>query len=187
MGWGRRGSSSSPSASSSAAADAVERGGDGRCSTRKVVSSTCKTEEVDGRFIRKCDKTEQLLRDCVGRPAEVVESRTEHTEEDVTDQVTDYSASSGFAGGEDIFSFPGLRSDIDVIQRSMQDSLGHFLRMAEEMTDEFFGSVAVPSRRSHDPSPPIPSRQVPMEGSVNRGDHGDDSGYADLPGQLRDV
>jgi hypothetical protein len=39
-----------------------------RCSTRKVVKSQCRTEEVEpGKFIRKCEKTEQVLRDCVGK------------------------------------------------------------------------------------------------------------------------
>lgn len=36
--------------------------------TRKVVTSHCRTEEVEtGKFIRKCEKTEQVFRDCVGR------------------------------------------------------------------------------------------------------------------------
>ncbi|RXH68872.1 hypothetical protein DVH24_031205 [Malus domestica] len=35
---------------------------------RKVVKTQCKTEEVEpGKFVRKCEKTEQLLRDCTGR------------------------------------------------------------------------------------------------------------------------
>ena len=39
-----------------------------QCSTRKVVRSQCRTEEVEpGKFVRKCEKTEELLRDCVGR------------------------------------------------------------------------------------------------------------------------
>ncbi|GMP78732.1 hypothetical protein CsSME_00034555 [Camellia sinensis var. sinensis] len=41
---------------------------DDRCSTTKIVKSHCTTEEVEpGKFIRKCEKTEQILRDCVGR------------------------------------------------------------------------------------------------------------------------
>lgn len=39
-----------------------------RCSTRKVVKSQCKTEEVEpGKFVRKCERTEEILRDCIGR------------------------------------------------------------------------------------------------------------------------
>lgn len=38
------------------------------CSIRKAVKLKCRTEEVEPRkFIRKCEKTEQLLRDCVGK------------------------------------------------------------------------------------------------------------------------
>ncbi|MCL7026999.1 hypothetical protein MKW94_022781 [Papaver nudicaule] len=36
-----------------------------RCSTRRIVKTQCKTEEVEpGIFIRKCEKTEQILKDC---------------------------------------------------------------------------------------------------------------------------
>lgn len=39
-----------------------------RCSTRRVVKSQCRTEEVDpGKFVRKCEKTEEILRDCIGK------------------------------------------------------------------------------------------------------------------------
>lgn len=39
-----------------------------RCSTRRIVQSKCNTDEVEpGKFIRKCEKTEQILKDCVGK------------------------------------------------------------------------------------------------------------------------
>lgn len=39
-----------------------------RCSMRRVVKNHCWTEEVEpGNFVRKCEKTEQLLRKCAGR------------------------------------------------------------------------------------------------------------------------
>ncbi|KAJ6425682.1 hypothetical protein OIU84_026289 [Salix udensis] len=38
------------------------------CSTRTVVRSQCKTEEVEpGKFVRKCERTEEVLRDCLGK------------------------------------------------------------------------------------------------------------------------
>ncbi|OMO68289.1 hypothetical protein CCACVL1_19995, partial [Corchorus capsularis] len=50
--------------------DAVEttaRDGD-RCTTSKSIRMQCKTEEVKPRkFIRKCEKTEEVLKQCVGR------------------------------------------------------------------------------------------------------------------------
>ncbi|KAK6126520.1 hypothetical protein DH2020_039754 [Rehmannia glutinosa] len=58
------------------------------CATRKVVRSQCRTEEVEpGKFIRKCEKTEQIFKDCLGRPSEIVQSNKEYTEEDVTEQM----------------------------------------------------------------------------------------------------
>ncbi|XP_043715158.1 fra a 1-associated protein-like, partial [Telopea speciosissima] len=46
------------------------------------------TEEVEhGKFVRKCEKTEQILKDCIGRPVEVVKSDTEFTEEYVTNEM----------------------------------------------------------------------------------------------------
>ena len=53
-------------------ADLAGRGGGGgegaHCATRRVVRSRCHTEEVEpSRFVRKYEKTEQLLRGCVGR------------------------------------------------------------------------------------------------------------------------
>lgn len=39
-----------------------------RCFTRKVARSRCQTEEVEpGKFVKKCEKTEEILRDCMGR------------------------------------------------------------------------------------------------------------------------
>lgn len=40
----------------------------GRCATRKIEASQCRTEEVvPGKFIRRCDKAEQVFKDCIGR------------------------------------------------------------------------------------------------------------------------
>lgn len=40
----------------------------GGCATRKVVRSQCRTEEVEpGKFVRKCEKTEEILRNCIGK------------------------------------------------------------------------------------------------------------------------
>lgn len=39
-----------------------------RCATTKVVKSQCRTEEVEtGKFVRKCEKTEEILRNCIGK------------------------------------------------------------------------------------------------------------------------
>ncbi|GER41824.1 Mal d 1-associated protein [Striga asiatica] len=119
-------------------------GDGGRFSTRKVVRSQCRTEEVEpGKFIRKCEKTEELFKDCAGRPTEIVQSNKEYTEEDVTDQMVKGSFSLGSAESES-FNFPGLRSDIEAIERSLFGGIDHFLRAAEDMKNDFFNAIRVP-------------------------------------------
>ncbi|KAL5222386.1 hypothetical protein ABZP36_027099 [Zizania latifolia] len=128
-------------------------GGDGaHCATRRVVQSRCHTEEVEpGCFVRKCEKTEQLLRDCVGRPSELLESKTENTEEDVTNEVKSGSLSLGFPTNEP-FAFPGLRSDIEALERGIFGSLGSFLDEADRMTNDFFKYLGAPSTHDRESS-----------------------------------
>ncbi|XP_021886901.1 uncharacterized protein LOC110806379 [Carica papaya] len=115
MGWVWR--DEPEDAEDSLAGDALDRSSGDRCSTRKIVRSQCKTEEVEpGRFVRKCEKTEEILRDCIGKPVEVLQSNREYTEDDVTDMVV--NGSSPFGRSRDRpFDFPGLRNDIEAIER----------------------------------------------------------------------
>ncbi|CAI9097551.1 OLC1v1034008C1 [Oldenlandia corymbosa var. corymbosa] len=111
----------------------------GLCATRKVIKSQCRTEEVEpGRFMRKCEKIEEVLKDCVGRPTEVVQSNKEYTEEDVTHQMSKGSFAMESPGGPVPFDFPGLRSDIESIERSLFSSFGNFFKAAEELTNDFY-------------------------------------------------
>ncbi|KAG8055249.1 hypothetical protein GUJ93_ZPchr0001g32791 [Zizania palustris] len=162
-------------------------GGDGaRCATRRVVQSRCHTEEVEpGRFVRKCEKTEQLLRDCVGRPSELVESKTESTEEDVTDEMKSRSLSHGFPTNEP-FAFPGLRSDIEALERGVFGSLGSFLGEAERMTNEFFKSLGAPSTHDGESSP---FRGQPAGRHIEEGIAKDDkqNDYAQFSSKITDV
>ncbi|KAK7244765.1 hypothetical protein RIF29_39591 [Crotalaria pallida] len=146
------------------------------CSTRKIVKSQCRTEEVEpGKFIRKCQKTEELLRDCVGRPVEVVQSNKEYTEEDVTDEVikggsilfgsSDRGAFDFPSSDRGVFDFPGLRSDIEVMERNLFGGLSRFFEVAEQMTNGFF-DVFPKSPRIFDAessSPPSTRRGIPIE------------------------
>ncbi|KAH0886886.1 hypothetical protein HID58_062982 [Brassica napus] len=111
---------------------------DVNCSTSTVVRSRCKTEEVEpGKFVRKCDKTEEILRHCFGKPSEVVQSTTEHTEEDLTDQmVRGSSLPNQFE--ENPLNFPGLRSDLDDIERHFFTGIKGFFEAAEEMRSSLF-------------------------------------------------
>ncbi|XP_057438944.1 fra a 1-associated protein [Lotus japonicus] len=138
-----------------------------RCSTKRIVRSQCRTEQVEsGKFIRKCEKTEELIRICVGRPVEVLQSNNEYTEEDVTDEVVKggsvtFGSSSRSSDGH-VFDFPGLRSDIEVMERSLFGGLSRFFDAAEEMKNGFFdvfGNVL----DAESPSSSSMRRGIPIE------------------------
>ncbi|MCD7455223.1 hypothetical protein HAX54_027435 [Datura stramonium] len=154
-----------------------------RCATRKVVSTRCRTEETEpGKFIRKCEKTEQTFKDCIGRPSEMVESNKEYTEEDVTDQMTkgSYSIESSAP-----FDFPGLRSDIENIERNFFSGLDRFFEAAEEMKNGFFSAFNVPRTFDDDLSSSPGRRGIPIESHLPKPKRSD--GEVDLSGLARDV
>ncbi|KQK09964.1 uncharacterized protein LOC100843163 [Brachypodium distachyon] len=167
--------------------DIPGRGGEGaHLGTRRVVQSRCRTEEVEpGRFVRKCEKTEQLLRDCIGRPSELVESKTENTEEDVTDEMTGASHSLGFPAKEP-FAFPGLRSDIEAIEKGFSGSIGSFMEEAERITNDFFKSFGFPSIDDGEPRrlPRQPTERHTEDGSSKKANEND---YSNFGSQITDV
>ncbi|KAJ4705431.1 Mal d 1-associated protein [Melia azedarach] len=146
-----------------------------RCSTRTVVRSNCKTEEVaPGKFIRKCEKTEQVLRDCLGRPTEILKSNKEYTEEEVTNQAV--RGSYAMQPFDTPFNFPGLRSDIEALEREFFGGINRFF--------EFFKHDGQSS------SSPSIRQGVPIEGpemGASPKPKQPDSGLADLSGLARDV
>uniref|UniRef100_A0ACD5VUX0 Uncharacterized protein n=1 Tax=Avena sativa TaxID=4498 RepID=A0ACD5VUX0_AVESA len=162
-------------------------GGEGaQVGTRRVVQSRCHTEEVEpGRFVRKCEKTEQLLRDCVGRPSELVESKTENTEEDVTDEMTGASRSLGFPTKEP-FAFPGLRSDIEAIEKDFTGNLSSFLDEAERMANGFFKSFGFPSTHDEE-SRALPRRPVERHVEEGAGKKAKENEYSEFGSQITDV
>ncbi|KAA8518439.1 hypothetical protein F0562_015913 [Nyssa sinensis] len=167
------------------------RSGD-RCFTKTIVKSQCRTEEVEpGKFVRKCEKTEQILRDCVGRPSEVVQSNKEYTEEDVTDQVVKGSFPLG-SSELGTFDFPGLRNDIESIERSLLGGLGRFFEAAEDMKNGFFNVFGAPHLYDRDSSSSSSGRQgIPIEDHPPKEAspklNNPESGDVDLSGLARDV
>ncbi|GAB2295789.1 hypothetical protein Dimus_029945 [Dionaea muscipula] len=160
------------------------------CSTRKIITSNCRTEEVEpGKFVRKCERTEKILRDCFGKTAEVVQSNTEYTEDDVTQEVMKGTSIKDSTEMEP-FDFPGLRSDIEAIERSLYGGVSRFFEAAEQMRDGFFCIFD----DEHVSSGGLPSikRGIPIDG----GDNGSittpkpknsESGNFDLSGLAREV
>ncbi|KAL6507810.1 hypothetical protein OROGR_024005 [Orobanche gracilis] len=164
-------------------------GDGGHCATRKIVRSQCRTEEVEpGKFIRKCEKTEQIFKHSVGRPSEMVQSNKEYTEEDVTDQMVKGSFPPASAEHEP-FYFSGLRSDLEAIERDFLGGIGQFFQAAEEMKNEFFNSVGVPHMFDENARSSCKERRVPIEAPrreeafTRRNSDGD----IDFSGVARDV
>ncbi|XAR69847.1 hypothetical protein NMG60_11001586 [Bertholletia excelsa] len=168
------------------------RRSDERCSTRKIVRSQCRTEEVEpGKFMRKCEKTEEIFRDCVGRPSEVVTSNKEYTEEDVTDQVKKGSFTRE-APDLGHFDFPGLRSDIEAIERSFFGGLSRFFEAAEDMKNGFCSTFGSPYLHGDDSSSSSPMRRgVPIERHVPKEaipkPRKPESGDVDISGMAKEV
>ncbi|CAK9160850.1 unnamed protein product [Ilex paraguariensis] len=194
MGWMRKHDESSDSSSFGEISEFFEnsnpRSGD-RCATRRVVKSQCRTEEVEpGKFVRKCDKTEQIFKDCVGRPSEVVQSNEEYTEEEVTEQMMkgSFHMDSIELGP---FKFPGPRCDVETIERSFFGGLSRFFEAADEMTNGFFSVFGAPHIFDGDSSSSTPNRRgtpterhAPEEASpkMNNAD-----GAVNISGLARDV
>ncbi|GAB4834144.1 hypothetical protein Ancab_032408 [Ancistrocladus abbreviatus] len=167
-------------------------GSSGVCSTRKIIKSNCTTEEVEpGKFVRKCEKTEQILRDCVGKPTEVVQSNKEYTEEDITNEVVKGSAILGPSENQP-FDFPGLHSDIEAIERSLFGGISRFFEAAEEMRNGFFSLFDDPPIfGGGPPSSSLRKRGMPIDGHPEKEAtpkaNSSDSGLLDLSGLVRDV
>ncbi|KAF8369275.1 hypothetical protein HHK36_032718 [Tetracentron sinense] len=165
------------------------RSGD-RCSTRRIVKFQCKTDEIEpGKFLRKCEKTEQILKDCVGRPVEVIQSNKEYTEDDVTNEMVSGSCPLDSSGIEP-FNFPGLRSDIEGIERNLFGGLNRFFEAAEEMKNGFFQVFGTPHMNDGESSSSS-RRGIPIEGQIEKEasskPRNDESAYSDFSGQVRDV
>ncbi|KAG5556381.1 hypothetical protein RHGRI_006845 [Rhododendron griersonianum] len=164
-----------------------------RCSTRKIVKSQCRTEEVEpGKFVRKCEKSEEILRDCLGRPSEVVQSNKEFTEEDVSEQMTKGSFPPESSDLVAPFDFPGLRSDIEAMERNLFGGLGRFFEAAEEMRNGFFGAFGSPHPSDRDSlSSSSRRRGIPVEEHQSKEASpklkNPESGHVDLSALARDV
>ncbi|XVE75840.1 hypothetical protein DITRI_Ditri12bG0123700 [Diplodiscus trichospermus] len=170
------------------AVESTAQNGD-RCSTRKVVRSQCKTEEVEpGKFVRKCEKTEEVLRECVGRPVEVLQSNKEYTEDDVTEQVLRGNL-SGPRHVEGLFDFPGLRNDLEEMERLFSGGVNRFFGAADEMKNSFFDVFGDFLGRGSASPPPSIRRGIPIEGHPQKeaSPKPNESGHLDLAGLAKDV
>ncbi|KAK8649365.1 hypothetical protein V6N13_130094 [Hibiscus sabdariffa] len=163
------------------------RDGD-RCFTRTVVRSNCTTEEVEpGKFVRKCEKTEEVLRECVGRPIEVLQSNKEYTEDDVTEEMLKGNFSSG-SHAEVPFGFHGLCGDLEAIEREFFGGVKQFFDAAGEMRNSLFGIFGDFYGRESS-SLPSTRRGIPVEDHPQKkaSPKPEESGHIDLSGLAKDV
>ncbi|GAV63889.1 hypothetical protein CFOL_v3_07407 [Cephalotus follicularis] len=186
MGWVWRDEEVVKSGGSGDGGEIRSDGGGERCSTRKVVRTHCKTEEVEpGVFLRKCQKSSELLRDCLGKATEVLESSTEYTEDDVTEQVV--KGGSKFDDGP--FDFPGIRSDIEAMEGRLFGGMQRFFDAAEEMKNSIFDTFGPPHLYDgKSSSPPSKRREIPIERHPPPPKPKElNSGHFDLSGLAKDV
>ena len=114
-----------------------------------------------------------------------MESKTEKTEEDVTNEMKNGSLSLGFPT-EEPFAFPALRSDIEALEKGFFGSLGSVLDEAERMTNHFFKSFGFPSTPDSEsgPFPRPPTNRHIEEGTPKKSKEND---YSEFGGQITDV
>lgn len=96
------------------------------------------------------------------------------------------SLSLGFPTNEP-FAFPGLRSDIEALEKGLFGSLGSILNEAERMTNDFFKSFSFPSTHGREPSPfpRQPAEKHIEEGTTTKKTKEGD--YSEFSSQISDV
>jgi hypothetical protein len=100
----------------------------------------------------------------------VLQSNKEYTEEDITNEVlrggSTTFGSSNSSSDHGAFDFPGLRSDIEVMERNLFGGLGRFFEASEEMKNGFFDVFIANAPRIFDAetsSSPSMRQGIPIE------------------------
>ena len=114
-----------------------------------------------------------------------MESKTENTEEDVTEEMKSGSLSLGFPRNEP-FAFPGLRSDMEALEKDFFGSLGNVLDEAERMTNSFIKSFGFPPVHDRESSP---FRRQPAEKHIEEDTarKTKESDYSEFRSKISDV
>lgn len=116
----------------------------------------------------------------------MVQSNKEYTEEDVTNQMV-----KGFPleSGQGKSYFPGLRGDIESIERGLYGGIGDFIEAIEEAKKQFFNSFGIPHIYEDDSSSQHRRRGNHIESSPpdEAFTWNNEDGDVDLSGLARDV
>lgn len=113
----------------------------------------------------------------------MLQSNKEYTEEDITSEVlrggSTTFGSSNSSSDHGVFNFPGLRSDIEVMERSLFGGLGRFFEAAEEMKNGLFDVIAK--------SPSIFDAEMPSSSRMRQGIPIEDNGRQETHPKSKDM
>ncbi|GLJ31416.1 hypothetical protein SUGI_0630370 [Cryptomeria japonica] len=170
--------------------DSSSYGSEDRCSIRKIIRNKCNTEEVEpGKFVRKCEKTQEVFRSCVGRPTELIESKTEYTEDDVSRDSSIVLNPQGHKLDElEPYIPPIFRGELENFQQGLFGGLDTLMNAAEDIARDFFQSFGYPvdgdSRSPFERGVgSIPNEQKHREDKV----HKEETGYGDLAERFEEI
>ncbi|KAH7414813.1 hypothetical protein KP509_14G012500 [Ceratopteris richardii] len=153
------------------------------CSYTKVVKSRCFLDRnSEGKPVKRCEKTEQLLRNCIGKQQEIIESKSLCTEEEVPNGWTMDSSSE-----EGILPLPHELSPhsqspwnpfqgADPFSRGLSDGFESFMQSMEEMMNDAMNQLGF-YRREDDNARNHPGRSQRLF-PESRNKHEDDSSTA---------
>ncbi|KAJ4763740.1 Mal d 1-associated protein [Rhynchospora pubera] len=170
------------------------------CVTRQVFRQRCAPEEVEpGRHVYRCEKTVQTLRDCMGRPTEVIESTTEITEHEMDGSWKggmNFSIqqrqrqSSSSSPSWDRNTMPGFDDVIEGLERMTEGIMGEIGRITEgaERIGGLFGFPSIPGEereaRSHR-GPSFPPKEE--EGETDETNETLEPLYSEFADKVTDV
>ncbi|KAJ3698807.1 hypothetical protein LUZ61_002512 [Rhynchospora tenuis] len=169
------------------------------CVTRQVIRQRCAPEEVEpGKHVYRCEKTVQTLRDCMGRPTEVIDSKTEITEHELdgwnrglnfsVEQRQSQSSSSSSSWDRDIMS--GFDDVIEELERMTEGIMGKIDRITEgaERIGGLFRFPSFPGEEREARSHRVPSFPAKEEdGETDETNETLDPLYSEFADKVTDV
>ncbi|XP_078176437.1 mal d 1-associated protein [Carex rostrata] len=129
------------------------------CVTRQIIRQRCAPEEVEpGKRVYRCEKTVQTLRDCIGRPTEMIDSQTEITEHDMNEHwyhgldISAEQSSSSSSGNWDRNLMQELDNAIGGVEKmtEIMEGVDRIMEGAEKITNSLFGFLSSPGEERED-------------------------------------
>lgn len=146
------------------------------CSYAKSSRSRCFLDHnSEGKLVKKCEKSERLLRQCIGKPREILESTTQYTEEDAPHG---WTLEASLDKQKELHPFPfdmpslphgssqtPSLPDMQPFSKGLEDGFEIFIHAAEETMNSVFNQLGI---YSHDEERETKShgsgKRIPSEG-----------------------